>query len=116
MSASEKRRPEDAGDMPLASAESLLKELASLSLPFGARLEQGPGGGAKRPDVEARYQTLVEQMPAVIFMAFLGDSGCEAYVSPKIEAALGFHTGRMVERSRALVLANTSRRPGALEC
>jgi PAS domain S-box-containing protein len=41
-------------------------------------------------DVVARYQTLVEQIPAVVFMAFLDKGIGEAYVSPQIEAILGF--------------------------
>jgi PAS domain S-box-containing protein len=42
-------------------------------------------------DLEARYRTLIEQIPAVVFMAFLDESSIgEAYVSPQIEAILGF--------------------------
>lgn len=41
-------------------------------------------------DVVARYQTLIEQIPAVVFIAFLDDSIGEAYVSPQIESILGF--------------------------
>lgn len=42
------------------------------------------------PDVEARYKILVEQIPAVVFLAFLDKGIGEAYVSPQIEAMLGF--------------------------
>lgn len=42
------------------------------------------------PNVEARYRTLVEQIPAVVFMAYLDRGIGEAYVSPQIEAMLGF--------------------------
>jgi PAS domain S-box-containing protein len=42
------------------------------------------------PNVEARYQILVEQIPAVVFLAFLDEGIGEAYVSPQIEAMLGF--------------------------
>ena len=42
------------------------------------------------PDVDARYRTLVEQIPAVVFMAFLDKGIGEAYVSPQIEQMLGF--------------------------
>jgi PAS domain S-box-containing protein len=42
------------------------------------------------PDVEARYQILVEQIPAVVFLAFLDKGIGEAYVSPQIEAMIGF--------------------------
>ena len=39
---------------------------------------------------EARYRALVEQIPAVTFMAALDDGMNEIYVSPQIEALLGF--------------------------
>jgi PAS domain S-box-containing protein len=39
---------------------------------------------------ELRYRTLVEQIPAVTFMAVLGEGENEIYVSPHIEALLGF--------------------------
>jgi PAS domain-containing protein len=42
------------------------------------------------PEVDARYRTLVEQIPAVVFMAFLDKGIGEAYVSPQIEVILGF--------------------------
>ena len=42
------------------------------------------------PDAETRYRTLVEQIPAVIFVALLGEASGEAYVSPHIERTLGF--------------------------
>ncbi len=38
----------------------------------------------------SRYRILVEQIPAVVFMAFLDQGISEAYVSPQIEAMLGF--------------------------
>ncbi|HEV7397418.1 MAG TPA: ATP-binding protein [Pyrinomonadaceae bacterium] len=41
-------------------------------------------------NLEARYRTLVEQIPAVVFMAYLDRGIGEAYVSPHIEALLGF--------------------------
>ena len=42
------------------------------------------------PEVDARYRTLVEQIPAVVFMAYLDKGIGEAYVSPQIEEMLGF--------------------------
>jgi PAS domain S-box-containing protein len=39
---------------------------------------------------ELRYRTLIEQIPAVTFMAVLGEGENEVYVSPHIEALLGF--------------------------
>ena len=46
--------------------------------------------GVTLADVDARYRTLVEQIPAVVFMAFLDKGIGEAYVSPQIEQMLGF--------------------------
>ena len=43
-----------------------------------------------RSNLEASYRALVEQIPAVVFMAYLDRGIGEAYVSPQIEAALGF--------------------------
>ena len=39
---------------------------------------------------EARYRTLVEQIPAVTFMASLEDGDNEIYIGPQIEALLGY--------------------------
>ncbi len=53
--------------------------------------EQGDGqDGARLRRVEARYRALVEQIPAITFMASLEESGSELYVSPHIETMLGF--------------------------
>jgi PAS domain S-box-containing protein len=41
-------------------------------------------------DAEAGYRTLVEQIHAVVFMAYLDKGIGEAYVSPQIESMLGF--------------------------
>jgi PAS domain S-box-containing protein len=49
------------------------------------------------PNVEARYRALVEQIPAVVFMAYLDRGIGEAYVSPQIEAALGFSQEEWLE-------------------
>ena len=46
--------------------------------------------GVALPEIDARYRTLIQQIPAVVFMAFLDKGIGEAYVSPQIEAILGF--------------------------
>jgi PAS domain S-box-containing protein len=46
---------------------------------------------------EARFRTLVEQIPAVTFMAVLGEGTNEVYVSPHIEAMLGFSQAEWLE-------------------
>lgn len=45
---------------------------------------------AERRKAEARYRTLVEQIPAVTFMASLEEGDNEIYIGPQIEALLGF--------------------------
>jgi PAS domain S-box-containing protein len=42
------------------------------------------------PTLEARYRALLNQIPAVVFMAYLDEGISEAYVSPQIEETLGF--------------------------
>jgi len=61
------------------------------------RLDQGWSGEAQSPNLEARYRALVEQIPAVVFMAYLDRGIGEAYVSPQIEAALGFSQEEWLE-------------------
>jgi len=53
--------------------------------------------GETPPNIEARYRALVEQIPAVVFMAYLDRGIGEAYVSPQIEAALGFSQEEWLE-------------------
>src|SRR5436190_10565644 len=60
--------------------------------PHGLAPEQGPEEPTsdRLRAAELRYRTLVEQIPAVTFMAVLGEGRNEIYVSPHIEALLGF--------------------------
>ncbi|MGB2666370.1 MAG: PAS domain-containing protein, partial [Candidatus Acidiferrum sp.] len=89
----------------LADAEKALQELASVFLQqtlvsnghadFGATAEtiaEAPG-----LNMEAQYRALVEQIPAVVFMAYLDKGIGEAYVNPQIEAALGFSQSEWLE-------------------
>ena len=79
-------------------AESTLLELAAAFPVLNSISEQGAlslveGLKSSRvtlADIDARYRTLVEQIPAVVFMAFLDKGIGEAYVSPQIEQMLGF--------------------------
>ena len=56
------------------------------------RASQGSG-----PTLEARYRVLLDQIPAVVFMAYLDQGIGEAYVSPQIEATLGFSQKEWLE-------------------
>lgn len=46
---------------------------------------------------EARFRTLVEQIPAVTFMAVLGEGDNEVYVSPHVEQLLGYSQKEWLE-------------------
>lgn len=79
-------------DLAMAFPLSQLKEFAPLSSPHRTQTIDANEGATSvvLPEVDARYRTLVEQIPAVVFMAFLDKGIGEAYVSPQIEAILGF--------------------------
>jgi PAS domain S-box-containing protein len=91
-----------------SQAEEVLQVLAGVfnhHNPPGARRivypPEKPGQGwsadSQLPNLEARYRALVEQIPAVVFMAYLDQGIGEAYVSPQIEAALGFSQEEWLE-------------------
>jgi len=82
-----------------AEAEAVLEGLARVFFENTSVLAaQGHGPTAvsstkvstQLPNLEAKYRALVEQIPAVVFMAYLDEGVGEAYVSPQIEAVLGF--------------------------
>ena len=79
-----------------AGAEAVLRQLAGTFFDpslFDRNASAGPAspaGAVPRPDTAALYKTLVEQIPALIFMAFLDQRLSEAYVSPHVESVLGF--------------------------
>ena len=56
-----------------------------------------PAVDAREPNLEAKYRALLEQIPAVVFMAHLDRGISEAYVSPQIEAALGYSREEWLE-------------------
>jgi PAS domain S-box-containing protein len=108
------RRDSAAPDVPqdnssaVSEAEATLRQLAEVFLENRARetrfvgaapvLQPQPSApGRKSPQMEARYRALVEQVPAVVFMAYLDRGIGEAYVSPQIEAALGFSQQEWLE-------------------
>lgn len=90
--------PDDVEPNDLEGAEAVLSQLASAlssAAIFAAPAQSVSGpqlttAGSGPPDLAARYQALVEQIPAVIFMAFLDRGISEAYVSPHVETILGF--------------------------
>jgi PAS domain S-box-containing protein len=78
----------------IGEAEALLTDLAGVFLQTVAERKspQDPS-----PSLEARYRVLLDQIPAVVFMAYLDEGIGEAYVSPQIEATLGFSREEWLE-------------------
>ncbi len=77
----------------LAPADADLQQLA-LALANNPESETGENGLTRAElelrRAEARYRALVEQIPAITFMAPLDGTLSELYVSPQIEQMLGF--------------------------
>jgi PAS domain-containing protein len=87
----------DAGDSPaifdpdaaqhVYQAEAALLELARA---YSAETEHHKLGAHSALSADDRYRALVEQIPAVVFLAQMEGGLGEAYVSPQIESILGF--------------------------
>jgi PAS domain S-box-containing protein len=92
----------DKADKSSTAIETLIAQLANLfahrsagsAAPTTAVRENNTSGKwaveENLPSVEARYRVLVEQVPAVVFMAVVDGGISEVYVSPHIEQLLGF--------------------------
>lgn len=87
-----------------AQAENLLISLAAVFLgdsrtrpSVSSPLDALGGEEGQSPNANAIYRALVEQIPAVVFMANLDRGIGEAYVSPQIEATLGFSQEEWLE-------------------
>lgn len=84
----------------LGEAEAVLMDLAKV---FSTPTSASPGKARQEvhdenaPNLEAKYRALLEQIPAVVFMAYLDRGISEAYVSPQIEAALGYSREEWLE-------------------
>ena len=99
----------------LAEAEELLSQIANALFPGGLpELERMTWGDVRESAIEEtldpiaaaearlvqaeqRFRTLVEQIPAVTFMAVLGEGKNEVYVSPHIEQMLGYSQREWLE-------------------
>ena len=91
----------------IREAEAALRRLAQAHAapPAGAGESKANSNGGGEQDsadarlrkVEARYRALVEQIPAVTFMAPLDGSQGELYVSPQIDQLLGFSAKEWLE-------------------
>lgn len=98
----------DLQSLGLGQAEAVLAELASVffqgtdspGVPppaSGVNAKRGRESDLLPPNLEAMYRALVEQIPAVVFMAYLDRGIGEAYVSPRIEEAIGFTQAEWLE-------------------
>ncbi|MBI1762496.1 MAG: PAS domain S-box protein [Acidobacteria bacterium] len=82
----------------LLEAETVLNALAGVFYPTETPPGQKPRAFSEEfaqgekdwPGVKDTYRILVEQVPAVVFLAFFDQGIGEAYVSPQIERTLGF--------------------------
>ncbi|HXF15825.1 MAG TPA: PAS domain S-box protein [Burkholderiales bacterium] len=82
-------------------AETLLVDLAAVflgnSAPELGSTDLSRDQEEQLPNVSAIYRALVEQIPAVVFMAHLDRGIGEAYVSPQIQSTLGFSQAEWLE-------------------
>lgn len=84
----------NAAELLTADAEAVLTTLA------GVFFQAAPNSQLTRSSaatMEARYRVLLDQIPAVVFMAYLDQGIGEAYVSPQIEESLGFSQAEWLE-------------------
>jgi PAS domain S-box-containing protein len=86
--------------LDLVSAEATLKSLAEVFSPNDSlALNSLPGRSeSSHPFSEdLKFRSLVDRLPAVVFMASLEGGIGDAYVSPQIEATLGFSQGEWLQ-------------------
>ena len=72
-----------------AQAEKILTGLAEVFLNSSGDVPTSPRED-RAPNLEAQYRTLIEQIPAVVFMVYLDRGVGEAYVNPQIETCWAF--------------------------
>jgi PAS domain S-box-containing protein len=79
--------------LDLVSAEATLQSLADVFNPHHQQTLNFPPDQSQSSHLfseEFKYRSLVDRLPAVVFMASLEGGIGDAYVSPQIEATLGF--------------------------
>ena len=90
----------DPSALDLASIEATLQALAEVSFPSDPSSPAPSAGQAKSSDPlseEFKYRSLVDRLPAVVFMASLDGGMGDAYVSPQVEATLGYTQDEWLE-------------------
>jgi PAS domain S-box-containing protein len=90
----------DPSALDLASIEATLQALAEVFGPSDPSSPAPPVPQTKDTGLlseEFRYRSLVDRLPAVVFMASLEGGVGDAYVSPQVEASLGYTQGEWLE-------------------
>ena len=84
--------PSDPSARELEWAEATLQGLAEVfpQKPMSPQCLTDEAQSSSSFNEEVRYRSLVDQLPAVVFMATLDGGIGDSYVSPQIEAALGY--------------------------
>jgi PAS domain S-box-containing protein len=91
-------RRKDGHEMPVEISLSPLRTEGGLLVVASVRdVSERRRAEAQLRKLEARYRTLVEGIPAVTFMAALDEGFNELYVSPQVEALLGFSQKEWLE-------------------
>lgn len=87
-----RRDRDESSPMRVSNAEILLQRAADASnaRERGTQAMQELSPDVSASSIEAKYRALLEQIPAVVFMAYMDRGTSEAYISPEIEAALGY--------------------------
>ena len=83
----------DLPTLDLASIEATLKALAAVSCQSDRSMPPSSVGQshfAQPLSEETKYRSLVDRLPAVVFTASLNGGIGDAYVSPQVEATLGY--------------------------
>jgi PAS domain S-box-containing protein len=88
-----------AGVFDPAEAETILTGIAEVFFQ-NASITSATNGNRnddRLPNLDAKYRTLIEQLPAVVFMVSLDQGSGEAYVNPQIEKMLGYSQAEWLE-------------------
>jgi PAS domain S-box-containing protein len=79
--------PDEMAGLTTTEAASYLEQLGRLAFPD---LLEGATLDDSKPSIELRYKTLVDQIPAVVFLAPLDSGVGESYVSNYVQSVLGY--------------------------
>jgi two-component system, cell cycle sensor histidine kinase and response regulator CckA len=87
------------GDLPLEMAITRLPDGGVVTI--GRDISDRRRAEQSRAEAEAKYQTLVEQVAAISYIAELGMDGQWLYVSPQVETIFGYAADHWLANSRS---------------